>query len=75
MKKIAIQLTEVMDVDKDDLLDDLGPENKEWIQKRILSFLVSRNKTNQGHINEFLEREPYFKEAINNPPPRHFRMI
>lgn len=75
MKKIAAQLNEVMDVDKDELLDDLGPDNKEWIQKKILSYLVTRNKANQGLINEFLEKEPFFREALNHPPPKHFRLI
>lgn len=75
MKKLATQLTEVMDVDRDELLDDLGPENKDWIQKRILTYLVTRNKNNQNHISTFLAREPYFKEAISRPPPKHFRVI
>lgn len=75
MKKLAAQLTEVMDVDRDELLDDLGPENKDWIQKRILAFLVTRNKNNQNLISTFLVREPYFKEATSRPPPKHFKLI
>ena len=51
-----------MDICKDELFEDLAPDNKDWESKRLLGGLLARNKTNQSQITCFLERSLYFEE-------------
>ena len=61
LKRFVASICEVMDVCREELLEELAPDNKDWQTKKMLGDLVARNKNNQTFINVFLQKESLYQ--------------
>lgn len=56
VKKWLNCLGEVMDVYKDEMMQIVTTENKQWTGKKLYADLISRNKTNASYISNFSQK-------------------